>query len=224
MKNWKTRALALCLVLGCALSFPLGVTAATEAGIYLIDLAVTDGYDVTVQDADGNAVSAVTADLDGDGSEDTGYKDAEKLELQFAGIGAYQYVVFLLSDGAEVPTESSIRYIDQKSGAAEMDFTLYPDQMRKEGDYAIYLADTGAYQQVASFTVVLAGETEDILGDADGDGEITVLDAVAVLQYCADMAPEAFVASAADTSKNGTIGVEDAVRILEYCADLIPEF
>ena len=223
MKNWKKRACALCLMLGCALSFPLGVTAATEAGIYLIDLAVADGYDVTVQDADGKAVSAVIADLDGDGSADTGYKDAEKLELQFAGIAAYQYVVFLLSDGAEVPTESS-SYIDQKSGAAEMDFTLYPDQMRKEGDYAIYLADTGAYQQVASFTVVRAGETEDTLGDADGDGEITVLDAVAVLQYCADMAPESFVASVADTSKNGTIGVEDAVRILEYCADLIPEF
>lgn len=224
MKNWKKRACALCLMLGCALSFPVGATDTVEAGNYVIDLAAKDGYAVTVQDADGNAVTAVTADLDGDGSADTGYKDAEKLELQFAGIGSYQYVVFLLSDGAEVPTESTIRYIDQKSGASEMDFTLYPDQMRKEGDYAIYLSDNNAYRQVASFTVVRAGEADGILGDVDGDGEITVLDAVAVLQYCADMAPENFMENAADTDKDGSIGVRDAVRILEYCANLIEEF
>ena len=88
---------------------------------------------------------------------------------------------------------------------------------------------TGSCAEAAAkkygFTFISLGESaQKNLGDADGDGEITVLDAVAVLQYCADMAPETFMETAADTDRDGSIGVRDAVRILEYCADLIQEF
>lgn len=221
MKTWKKRVCALCLLFGCALCFPIGAAEETESGAYLMDLTVQDGYTVTALNADGEEVPAITFDPDGDGTANTGYRDAEKLELEFTGRSGYQYVVFLLSDGAEVPTESSIRYIDQKSGASAMDFTLYPDQMQKAGAYTVCVADNDSYKQVASFTVERFTSS---LGDADGDGAITVLDAVAILQYCANMTPNNFCENAADTSKNGSIGVEDAVRILQYCADLIGEF
>lgn len=224
MKQWIQKSTALCVGLVLVLGLALTATAAEPAaGVYVIDLVVADGYDVVLLDAAGNAVTAVLADIDGDGSTDTAYKNAEKAALSFNGVGGNLYVVFMLDGGAAVPTKGNIRYIDQKSGGASMHFTLYPDTMTVPGEYGIYLSDLSSYTQVATFTVVqFVGDA--LLGDADGSRNVDIMDAVAILKYCANLKPEAFQTDAADVNKDADVDFKDVVLILKYCANLITGF
>ena len=95
-------------------------------------------------------------------------------------------------------------------GCAALTSVVIPNSVTSIGDYAFSYchADLTIYGYAGSYAEAYAKEnnipfveldTSTLLGNADGDGEITVLDAVAVLQYCANMTPEAFVAQAADT-------------------------
>ena len=64
-----------------------------------------------------------------------------------------------------------------------------------------------------------------LLGDADGDGEVSSGDAVAILRYLAAYEVENFVAEAADFDGDGGISSGDAVAILRKLAgyDVEPE-
>lgn len=53
------------------------------------------------------------------------------------------------------------------------------------------------------------------LGDANGDGSVTITDAVAVVDYILGNPPADFVSGAADISKDGTISITDAVGIVD---------
>ena len=57
-----------------------------------------------------------------------------------------------------------------------------------------------------------------LLGDADGDGEVSSGDAVAILRYLAAYEVENFVAEAADFDGDDTISSGDAVAILRKLA------
>ena len=69
-----------------------------------------------------------------------------------------------------------------------------------------------------SVTVELPEEPR-LLGDADGDGEVSILDATAVQRYLADMDGE-IVAELADVDCDGEIDVTDATFIQRWLADL----
>ena len=86
--------------------------------------------------------------------------------------------------------------------------------------YADSYAETYAEENDIPFVAL----TTYMLGDVNDDGTIDVLDAVAVLRYCADLQTGTFKTEAADTDKNGIVHVNDAVCILKYCADLITGF
>ncbi|MBO4583548.1 MAG: S8 family serine peptidase [Clostridia bacterium] len=74
-------------------------------------------------------------------------------------------------------------------------------------------ADSGVYEDPYKEDV--------ILGDLDGDGEITVSDALAALRIAAKLAPETPEALAAgDVDGDGTITVGDALQILRVAAKL----
>ena len=53
-----------------------------------------------------------------------------------------------------------------------------------------------------------------ILGDANGDGQVTVTDAVAVVDYTRGQHPAGFNETAADVSGDGYVTATDAVLIL----------
>ena len=58
------------------------------------------------------------------------------------------------------------------------------------------------------------------LGDVDGDGEITILDATAIQRYLVSMPVTAFYPEAADCDGDGDISILDATAIQRYLADL----
>ena len=55
-----------------------------------------------------------------------------------------------------------------------------------------------------------------ILGDADHDGVVTILDASAVQQYLAQLSVPSFHEAAADTDSSGDINITDATRIQRF--------
>ncbi len=62
------------------------------------------------------------------------------------------------------------------------------------------------------------------LGDVDGDGKITTIDALAILKYDVKMKQEKFFLEAADCDGDGNVNAQDALEILKYDVHLITEF
>ena len=63
-----------------------------------------------------------------------------------------------------------------------------------------------------------------LLGDADGDGKITVIDVTTIQQYLARLNPENYVEKAADVDGDGNITIIDATIIQQYLAKITIEY
>ena len=80
--------------------------------------------------------------------------------------------------------------------------------------FDLYLlpADSGAYQS--------AYAPEVILGDADGDGDVTILDAAAIQRTLAGLPVAAYNEKAADADGDGEVTILDATAIQRYLVNL----
>lgn len=78
------------------------------------------------------------------------------------------------------------------------------------------LADDSALPSGAAYCLTAAVE---ICGDADGDGEVTILDATAIQRVLADLPTVSFCETAADVDGDG-LNITDATHIQRYLADL----
>lgn len=224
MKTKVKRVLALALALTLVLALPVYAAGSNSSyGVY--NVQVVAGYTLTPLTTDGAADAAVTEDVNGDGTQDSVYKNTVKFTMSFAGEADAQYVVFLLNGETKVPTETNIRYIDQQGTdqtTVTVEFSIYPDTLAQAGEYAIYISGTNvAYQKVASFDVV----TFYSLGDVDLDGEITVSDASLVLQHVAQLITlDGARLAAANVDTDNEVTVSDASLILQRVAQLITAF
>ena len=63
-----------------------------------------------------------------------------------------------------------------------------------------------------------------LIGDADGDGEVTILDATAIQRDLANLPNASFDEAAADTDSDGGITILDATMIQRYLVNLIDHF
>ena len=101
--------------------------------------------------------------------------------------------------------------------------TLKPTKP-KAGEYTITVTDAVNYAGVKGS--VSAKVTADdvplyILGDVDGDGEITIIDATSIQRFLAELpTPWAFIPEAADADGDNDITIVDATAIQRYLADL----
>ena len=219
----RIRMLAAALAAALLLTVPaFAADTQTEPGVY--NVTVESGYTLELQTADGNKAESCLAVVGGTTS--TLYTGTVKFTLGFTGNTGEQYVVFLLQGSEVVPTQSNIRYIDQKEGGA-ISFTVYPSELTTPGDYGVYVSSTNqAYKKVASFQVTDSWkEAPYILGDVNMDGTITTYDASLILQRVAGSIE--FTESqknAADVDKSGAINTYDASRVLQYVAGIITSF
>lgn len=226
MKTKGKRFLVLALALALTFTLTLPVYAAGNSLNYSVYAVETKaGYTLTPQTAEGKTDSAVTEDVNGDGTSDSAYKNTVKFQLTFTGKENVQYVVFLLNGETAVPTETNIRYIDQQGTTGmTVEFSIYPDTLEQAGEYAVYVSSSGAdgaYMKVASFIV----ESLYTPGDVDLDGEITVSDASLVLQHVAQLITlDGARLAAANVDLDGEVTVSDASLILQRVAQLITGF
>ena len=194
--------------------------------------------DSTVSNVTGNILTPKTAE----GAEiiaDTNGKYTNAVQFDLTATegltNGSQYLVLMLKVAGEntVPTAENIYYINQKAAAADgkLAFTnaggdsVYPMDL-VNGTYSIYIVGEGknfnATKADASFTYE-AGYT---LGDVDGDGEITVVDALKALQMSVgiDYNWTATQRLAANVDKDDEITVVDALFILQRSVGLRESF
>lgn len=215
-KKILTVLLALSLTLG--LSTQALAAEGTEHTYGVTNVDMEDGYSLTLQDAVGTTASSYTGVVDD--TTKTVYDGVAKMKLTFTGDADNQYLVFLL-EGTEVPSENSLRYINQTTGDAEVSFTIYPDTLESAGTYNICLSSTDEeFAIVGTFEVVdewtEAGYT---LGDVNMDGTINALDVSVLLQsVVGNVTLSVTQRSAANVvdSTIDTINALDASKILQY--------
>lgn len=219
----KKLSAVLAIVLAVMLLTTAALAAGTQTTPVVYGLSVESGYSVSFKTADGSAAAAATGIVGG--STGTVYKNAAKLELSFTGTPGEQYAVFLLKDST-VPTQGSIKYIDQTEGSS-VKFTVYPYDLGETGSYGLYVSSTNmGYTKVAEFSVTDSWEEAPYtLGDVNMDGSIDVIDASLILRYAANLNTLTDTQkAAADVNGNNSIDVIDASMVLRYAANLIDSF
>lgn len=219
----KKLSAVLAIVLAVMLLTTAALAAGTQTTPVVYGLSVKSGYSVSFKTADGSAAGTATGIVGG--STGTVYKDAAKLELSFTGTPGEQYAVFLLKDST-VPTQGSIKYIDQTEGSS-VKFTVYPYDLSETGEYRLYVSSTSTgYAKVATFGVTDNWEEAPYtLGDVNMDGSIDVIDASLILRYAANLNTLTDTQkAAADVNGNNSIDVIDASMVLRYAANLIDSF
>lgn len=210
----KKLSAVLAIVLVVMLLTTAALAAGTQTTPVVYGLSVESGYSVSFKTA--SDAAAETATGTAGGITGTVYKDAAKLELSFTGNAGEQYAVFLLK-GSEVPTQGSIKYIDQTEGS-NVKFTVYPYDLSETGSYGLYVSSTSAgYKQVATFSVTSSWEEAPyVLGDVNGDNAVNSVDALYVLQYNAYLIElNDTQKKAADVNSDNAINSVDALLILQ---------
>lgn len=210
----KKLSAVLAILLALTLLTPAALASGAQTTPVVYGLSVESGYSVSFKTADGAAAGTATGTVGN--STGTVYKGAAKLELSFSGEDGVQYAVFLLK-GSEVPTQGSIKYIDQTEGS-NVKFTVYPYDLSETGSYGLYVSSTSAgYKQVATFSVTSSWEEAPyVLGDVNGDNAVNSVDALYVLQYNAYLIElNDTQKKAADVNSDNAINSVDALLILQ---------
>jgi len=143
--------------------------------------------------------------------------ETREITVNFAvtGLSAGDDVTILVykKDGNE-PGEGNIVFIDQVGYAdPQIQFPLFADAAA--GTYQVMMGGIGVpAASVGEFVLVPL-----LLGDVNGDGEVTALDAVWILKYTAGATTgNPVTIENSDVNKDGEITALDAVWILKYTA------
>ena len=122
--------------------------------------------------------------------------------------GNYQFVVFSGTSSALTGSEGAIAYV-----------TLNVAESMATGVYTIGMKEveltktdgTSLHHKDLSSKLTL---TEAIIGDTNGDGKVTVTDAVGIVNHVLHRTPSVFITKAADVNGDGSITVSDAVKVV----------
>lgn len=197
----KLRLVALLLALAMVFAIPVAADDECKTAVATIQMAGT-----TVNFDDSGEMLTVTV-------ESTSLKAGS------------QYVILMLKDNAEVPTEGNILYIDQKAASAAetaetagtITFDVYPSAMT---DGVIYIA--GVEDGLTKLVIV---EGKYVLGDVNADGNINADDALPILQHSVglyNLADDELLA--ANVHSDNNINADDALKILQYSVGIISSF
>ena len=146
----------------CTIAF-----AETETGIrnVTVEAAYQSSVTLTPLTSSGTAVTANSGS----------YPNAEKVQAVVTGTESDKQILILTQTNEESPAESNLVYIDQKTSAASLTFTVYPKELTAGTTYYIYLvsnASTGTVQglsKVASFEYYSEEKTSGGGDDPDPD-------------------------------------------------------
>ena len=196
---------------------------ASASGIYA--LQVEAGVTVVPMTENKTAIESKKVLIDG--AEQMEYENAQRFQVTVSDTEDQKYYLIMVIEGDGAPTESNMKYIDQKTSDGDnLVFDVFPSELVSGKTYHIALSDNGGVTEgltnVASFKYY-AGSY--MLGDIDMDGEITATDAMMALQYSVDaieLSDQEFLAG--DVDKDGEITATDAMLILQYSVDIISEF
>ena len=139
---------------------------------------------------------------------DTAVDGAGNVFLYNTSTGKCEPIDYTLNDtfadhsepGSCVATRDGVYFIKSHSDESKIGYQLY-----------FIPADSGAYESIYS---------DALLGDADGDGVVTILDVTAIQRKLASIALPAFDEIAADVDGDGSVTILDATYIQRWLAGL----
>lgn len=149
--------------------------------------------------------------------------DGTYIDLTVTGLtSGNQYLVLMVSgivtDASQATiTESTIRYIDQASSDGTVKFKVYPSSMQSS---TILLSGSDV-----PLTIVATVEMSYKLGDANNDGNVSMIDATMVAQHSVKLTTltgNQFLA--ADVTRDNNVSMIDATKIAQYSVKLITSF
>lgn len=135
----------------------------------------------------------------------------------------YQYSQWYVKDNDEY---STFEGAFEKGGAYYVDCLLNPDFGYYMDDDTVVTVNGATVEESygrMSLSVSLSTHaiSDFILGDADGDGDVTIIDATWIQRLFADMkVPNTFSESAADADRNGDVSIVDATWIQRWLAEM----
>ena len=132
-----------------------------------------------------------------------------------------QYLIYILDNDKGVPTESTIKYIDQNGTGV---FLPFPKD--QSGTYYIFVtSSTDTRFDSKNYVATVEYEAGYMLGDVNNDGIPDAKDALMVLQINGKLiTPTEAQKAAADVNKDGVPDAKDALKILQYNGHIISSF
>ena len=73
---------------------------------------------------------------------------------------------------------------------------------------------------IVEYTFTIPKSSIILLGDADGDGEVSILDATTIQRHLAELKVDKYVEEASDADADGEVSILDATEIQRYLAEL----
>ena len=208
-----------------------------EIGAYDIDdhaEITVEQYEALMQDCEENGIEVVDCDLDAfySGGFMTNADDKEVTmnlsadTVNYTGKAVTPPAVTLTSDmGAEYAEDEDYtltyyQIVGLNGDTAEAE--IAKENIIDEGVYRVVATPTRSGvlfgEAWAEFSVVKSDTV--ILGDADGDGKVTVLDATTIQKVKASIDVPYFSEDAADVDTDGSVSVLDATWIQKHLASL----
>ena len=194
-------------------------------------IAPATSDEVSVDAPEGYTYSVVKKATDDEASPDEASPDeaapVDKEQLSEGSIVLSVYDITLRNKGDETPVQPespvTVRIRCDNPGAhvfrREADRTLTDMHARYENGYLVYEAD-----HFSVYLVVQLGAEVDlaICGDADGDGDVTIIDVTLLLRYVAqmDVSISESTLMRGDVDGNGELEVIDATYLQRYLADM----
>ena len=160
------------------------------------------------------------------GIADEAFSDCSDLEAvtipdSVVYIGAYAFDS--CENLASVTIPASVTTIGNFAFGYSFDYDN--DDMIKAEGFSIQGYNGTAAEQYANdngLTFISLGDKPSgmILGDADNDGEVTILDATVIQRHIAELSTESFNEAAADADQDGMVTIMDATSIQRHIAEL----
>ncbi len=160
------------------------------------------------------------------GIADEAFSDCSDLEAvtipdSVVYIGAYAFDS--CENLASVTIPASVTTIGNFAFGYSFDYDN--DDMIKAEGFSICGYNGTAAEQYANdngFTIISLGDIPSgmILGDADNDGEVTILDATVIQRHIAELSTESYNEAASDADQDGMVTIMDATSIQRHIAEL----
>ncbi len=160
------------------------------------------------------------------GIADEAFSDCSDLEAvtipdSVVYIGAYAFDS--CENLASVTIPASVTTIGNFAFGYSFDYDN--DDMIKAEGFSICGYNGTAAEQYANdngLTFISLGDKPSgmILGDADNDGEVTILDATVIQRHIAELSTESYNEAAADADQDGMVTIMDATSIQRHIAEL----
>jgi hypothetical protein len=142
------------------------------------------------------------------GCELTDRKSDQTLSFSELPNGNYQVVALSLTSKAFKDSEGALVNLqlatEKEMEAGEYDVTVKNIELTTTDENALHPADC-----TAKLTV-----TDVMVGDSNGDGKISITDAVAIVNYILSKPSSSFAVEAADVNMDAKVTITDAVAIV----------